>query len=161
MEVVKAVPQIIAGIVSAFTGSIGEIAKVGTSLIQGLWQGISDAGAWLRDKVAGFFGNVVSSIKDFFGIRSPSTLFAGLGFNMGEGIGVGFEKAMDGVARDMQNAIPADFDINMGTRRYMGAEMSTGSTITQNISVVSPKALSEKELAREFRNLSRKLALEY
>jgi len=134
---------------------------VGTNLIQGLWQGISDAGAWLRDKISGFFGGVVDSIKNFFGIRSPSTLFAGLGFNMGEGIGVGFEKAMDGVARNMQNAIPTGFDMNVGMHGYDGRSTSAGNTITQNISVVSPKALSEKELAREFRNLSRKLALEY
>lgn len=32
--------------------------------------------------------------------------------------------------------------------------------ITQNIFITSPKALSEKEAAREFQNLSRKLALE-
>lgn len=37
--------------------------------------------------------------------------------NMGQGIGVGFERAMDEVAEDMQNAIPTSFDtpgINMG-----------------------------------------------
>ena len=87
----------------------------------------------------------------------PTFITAG----MGEGIGVGFEKAMDGVARDMQNAIPTGFDMNVGMRGYGDSPTSAGSTITQNISVVSPKALSEKELAREFRNLSRKLALEY
>jgi len=38
---------------------------------------------------------VVSSIKNFFGIKSPSALFAGIGRNMGEGIGVGFVDAMN------------------------------------------------------------------
>jgi hypothetical protein len=42
-----------------------------------------------------------------------------------------------------------------------GQGSATGTSITQNLSVVTPKALSEKELAREFKNLSRKLALEY
>ena len=124
-------------------------------------EGISDAGAWLRDKISGFFGGVVDSIKNFFGIHSPSTLFAGLGRNMGEGIGVGFEEAMAGVARDMQNAIPTNFDMNAKVNGYGTSAATTGATITQNISVVSPKALSEKEIAREFKNLSRKLALEY
>ena len=45
VEVVKAVPQIITALVKGFTGSIGEMAKVGGNLIKGLWQGISDAGA--------------------------------------------------------------------------------------------------------------------
>ena len=99
IEIVKAVPQIITALVNGFTSSISQIASVGGNLIKGLWQGISDAGAWLRDKISGFFGGVVDSIKNFFGIHSPSTLFAGLGRNMGEGIGVGFEEAMAGVAR--------------------------------------------------------------
>lgn len=55
------------------------------------------------------FGGIVDRIKDFFGIHSPSTLFAGLGRNMGEGIGVGFEDAMASVSREMQNAIPTGF----------------------------------------------------
>ena len=109
----------------------------------------------------------MDGIKNFFGIRSPSTLFAGLGRNMGEGIGVGFEDAMDTVARDMRDAIPTQFDTDIGLN--MNGRLSTrdavlgsgGTTINQTISVVTPKALSEKELAREFKNLSRKLALEY
>ncbi len=112
VEVVKAVPQIITALVKGFTGSIWQMAQVGTNLIKGLWQGISDAGAWLWDKISGFFGGVVNKIKNFFGIHSPSTLFAGIGENLGEGIGVGFEKAMNSVSEDMQNAIPTDFDIN-------------------------------------------------
>lgn len=159
VAIVKAVPQIIAGIVRAFTGSISQIVQVGGNLIKGLWQGISDAGAWLWDKISGFFGNVVSSIKNFFGISSPSSLFAGIGHNMGEGIGVGFEEAMAAVSRDMQNAIPTNFDLNY--RGLSGQGSPAGTSIIQNLSVVTPKALSEKELAREFRNLSRKLALEF
>lgn len=33
---------------------------------------------------------------------------------MGEGIGVGFEKAMAHVSEDMQNAIPSSFDVDAG-----------------------------------------------
>ncbi|WKB36396.1 hypothetical protein QS257_04560 [Terrilactibacillus sp. S3-3] len=161
VQVVKAVPQIIAGLVKAFTGYISQMAQVGGNLIKGLWQGFSDAGAWLWNKISGFFGNVVSRIKDFFGIHSPSTLFAGIGRNMGEGIGVGFEDAMAAVSRDMQNAIPTSFDLNYGRLSGQGGAVPAGTSITQNISVVTPKALSEKELAREFKNLSRKLALEF
>lgn len=159
--VVKAVPQIIAALVSGFSGSIGQIAQVGGNLIKGLWQGISDAGAWLWSKISGFFGGVVSRIKDFFGIHSPSTLFAGLGENMAQGLGAGFGNEMNRVATDMQSAVPTDFSMN--ARTYTGDSSGRGglgTNITQNISVVTPKALSEKELAREFKNLSRKLAME-
>jgi len=110
-EIIKAVPQIITGIVNAFRDLAWQIVQIGGDLIKGIWQGISDAGAWLRDKISGFFGGVVSSIKSFFGIGSPSRLFAELGGFMAEGLGLGFGEEMNRVGRDMQNAIPDDFDI--------------------------------------------------
>ena len=39
-------------------------------------------------------------------------MLAGIGRNMGEGIGVSFEDAMTAVSRDMQNAVPTNFDLN-------------------------------------------------
>jgi len=111
VEIVKAIPQIIAAIVRGFTDNIGKMVQIGSDLIKGLWQGISNVADWIWGKISGFFGGIVNGIKNFFGIRSPSTLFAGLGENMGEGIGVGFERAMDKVSEDMQNAIPTNFDM--------------------------------------------------
>ena len=55
---------------------------------------------------------ILGNIKSFFGINSPSTVFAGLGKNMGEDLGIGFEDEMDKVARDMRNAIPSSFDVD-------------------------------------------------
>jgi hypothetical protein len=110
--------------------------------------------------------NVVNSVTSFLGIRSPSTVFAGIGRNMGEGLGIGFEEEMAKVAKDMQNAIPTDFDIDASVRGGFAGAYAAGAnpnggagTVTQNISITSPKALSEKEAAREFRNMSRRLAL--
>ena len=168
-ELVKAIPTIISSIVGAFLENLGVMSDLGEDLIQGLWKGISDVAGWLWEKVSGFFSDLTDRIKRFFGISSPSKLFEGLGFNMGEGIGVGFENAMDTVAKDMQNAIPTEFDLDtdvalngmQGRRRGFGLADTGGTTINQNISVVTPKALSEKELAREFKNLSQKLAMEY
>ena len=74
---------------------------------------------------------------------------------------MGFEDAMAAVSRDMQNAVPTNFDLNYRGQGQSGQGSAAGASITQNLSVVTPKALSEKELAREFKNLSRKLALEY
>ena len=157
-SIVRAVPQIVQGMLDAFNSYVKNFVDMGTNLIKGLWQGISDAGEWLWNKISGFFGSVVDRIKDFFGISSPSKLFAGLGGNMAEGIGFGFEDTMARVSRDMQNSIPTDFNMNYNGNGTSGGR---GSSITQNISVVSPKPLSEKELARQFQNISRRLALEF
>ena len=113
VEIVKAIPQIIAGIVDAFGGYFGKMAEVGGNLLKGLWQGISDAGAWLWNQISGFFGGIVDGIKDFFGIHSPSKLFANLGGFMAEGLGEGFGDEMKDVSKSMQNAIPSDFDLDM------------------------------------------------
>ena len=48
-----------------------------------------------------------------------------------------------------------------GSAGYDGRQGQGGTTIHQNVSITGPKTLSEKETAREFRNLPRKLALEY
>jgi hypothetical protein len=65
----------------------------------------------------------------------------------------------------MQNAIPHRFDtdaeltISGAVAGRSGLRGAGSQSVTQNISVTTPKALSERELAREFRNLSRKLVL--
>lgn len=104
-EIVKAVPQIVSGIVSAFGSLVGEMVNAGANLLHGLWEGISGAAGWLWEQVSGWASNLVSNIKGFFGIHSPSTVFAEIGTNMGEGVGVGFGESMDGVSADMTAAM--------------------------------------------------------
>jgi len=105
IEIVKAVPQIVSGIVQAFASLGGELVNAGANLLHGLWEGISSAASWLWDKVSGWASSLVSGIKNFFGIHSPSTVFAEIGTNMGEGVGVGFGESMDGVSSDMTAAM--------------------------------------------------------
>ena len=104
-EIVKAVPQIVSGIVSAFGSLVGEMVKAGANLLHGLWEGISSATGWLWEKVSGWASSLVDGIKNFFGIHSPSTVFAEIGTNMGEGVGVGFGESMNGVSSDMTAAM--------------------------------------------------------
>ena len=104
-EIVKAVPQIVSGIVSAFGSLVGEMVKAGANLLHGLWKGISSAAGWLWEKVSGWASSLVDGIKNFFGIHSPSTVFAEIGTNMGEGVGVGFGESMNGVSADMTAAM--------------------------------------------------------
>lgn len=105
VEIVKAVPQIVSGIVSALGSLVGEMVNAGANLLHGLWEGISSAASWLWDKVTGWASSLVDGIKGFFGIHSPSTVFAEIGTNMGEGVGVGFGESMDGVSADMTAAM--------------------------------------------------------
>lgn len=145
---------------TAFGALSGEMVNVGKNLLYGVWNGIVAVADWFWQQIADFFNGIVGGIRNLLGINSPSTVFAEIGSNMGQGIGLGFENAMNKVARDMRNAVPVDFEM---TGSFSGFGSSYGSretaVVTQNIAITSPKALSEKEVAREFRNLSRKLAM--
>ena len=94
--IVTAIPEIITSIFNAIVESAPEMAKAGLQLIQGLWKGIQDAGAWLWNKISGFFGGIMDNIKGFFGIKSPSKLLADeVGAMLPPGIGIGVEKNED------------------------------------------------------------------
>ena len=111
-QLLAALPQIIAAIVSGLGSAVGSVMQIGIDIVKGLWEGIKSMGKWLSDAVGNFFGGIVSGVKGLLGIHSPSTVFAGIGSNMGEGIGIGFLDAMNGVEKDMQKAIPTEFDVN-------------------------------------------------
>lgn len=102
---VAALPQVITSLVNGLLAARPQIIQAGANLLHGLWEGISSAASWLWDKVAGWASSLVSGIKSFFGIHSPSTVFAEIGTNMGEGVGVGFGESMDGVSADMTAAM--------------------------------------------------------
>ena len=76
-------------------------------------EGIKSLGSWIADKSRVFSG-IVDGAKPA-GIHSPSTVFAGIGENMGLGIGMGFTDAMRGVEKDIAGAIPTDLDLDMKT----------------------------------------------
>lgn len=92
------------------------IKQAGLELVHGLWEGIKGAGAWLWEQLSGWASGIVGDIKDFFGIQSPSKVFAGIGGYLAEGLGVGFEKEMDAVSRQMRDAVPMSFDTSIDAR---------------------------------------------
>lgn len=132
IEIVKAVPDIIAGIVKAFGDLAWKIVEVGGNLIKGIWQGIKDAGAWLKEKITGFFDGIVGGIKDFLGIHSPSKVFAGIGGFMAEGLGDGFDDQFKSVKKDIENSMNFDAgtitaDANI-SRHYTSGSYGAAST---------------------------------
>ena len=108
VEIVKAIPQIIKGIIDAIISFVPKMAECGLNLIKGLWNGIKDAGAWLWDKISGFFGGVVDKIKNFFGIHSPSTLFRDMiGKNLVKGIEVGVDVETPNLQNNLEKNLSA------------------------------------------------------
>jgi len=127
-QLVAALPQIIEAIVSGLGNAVESVMQIGIDIVNGLWEGIQSMGDWLSDSLGGFFGGIVDGVKDLLGIQSPSTVFAGIGGNMGEGIGVGFLSAMNGVEKDMRKAIPTEFDVNATLNGRGNAERTINHT---------------------------------
>ena len=127
-QLLAALPQIIAAIVSGLGSAVGSVMQIGIDIVKGLWEGIKSMGKWLSDAVGNFFGGIVSGVKGLLGIHSPSTVFAGIGSNMGEGIGIGFLDAMNGVEKDMQRAIPTEFDVNATVNGKGNADRTVNHT---------------------------------
>jgi len=139
MEIIKAVPQIISGLVGAFTNptTMMQIGNAGLQLIRGLWEGIKGAGDWLWKQMQGFFGGVIKNIKNLFGIRSPSTVFAGFGDFMIQGL----EKGLTGP--NNLGSIMTDLSDQV-TGGFQGSLAATArTTVTTAASAVAPGASSD------------------
>ena len=105
-QLIKQVPQIIVGIVQALVSALGALWDVGKQIVQGIWNGISNSLGWIKDKLTGWIGNVLSFIKRVFGIHSPSTVMRDqVGRFLALGIGEGFDEELDNVYDDMQKAL--------------------------------------------------------
>jgi len=154
-ELVKALPQIVAAILEGLGKAVVSVVEIGRNIVRGIWEGIKSLGSWLWDKVSSFFSGIVDGVKNFLGIRSPSTVFEGIGGNMAQGIGEGFDKAMARVADDMQNAVPTDFnispDISVNGRGGSAASASGPLVVVQQMIVRSEDDI--RRISQELYNL--------
>lgn len=89
--VIKAVIKLITEIPGKVAHTYSKLAEIGTNMVKGLWNGIKDVAGWLWDKVKGVCNKLVNKVKDFFGIKSPSKLFAGFGKFLDMGLALGIE----------------------------------------------------------------------
>ena len=131
-----------------------KIKSIGSDIVKGLWNGISDMAGWISGKIQGFGENVLDGIKNFFGINSPSKVMADeVGKWIPEGIAVGIDKNAKSVLGSMRDLTYS----SLGAARS-GLSDTTGGVVggvvnnfyqTNN----SPKALSRLEIYRQSKNL--------
>jgi phage-related protein len=146
------------------------MATIGLNLIKGIWNGIGDAASWLWSKVSGFCSNLMSKIKGFFGISSPSKKMAWVGDMLTQGLAGGIDDSakvainaaqdlnkgimdvMDGLADDMQSAVPSNFNLDAdATVRSVASGMSGtsgGSSYGSLVSVGQMIVRSEDDIRR-------------
>lgn len=145
-QLVEKLPQIVTAIINGIGQAVMSIVDIGKNIIRGLWDGIVSMGDWLREKFNSFVDGIVGGMQDLLGIHSPSTVFAGIGSNMGQGIGIGFMEAMGNVERDMKKAIPTDFD--MKASLDVDAAGSSTRSVVEHTGAIEVRGINSKnELA--------------
>jgi len=145
-QLVASLPQIISALVLGLGKAVGAVFEIGKNIVTGLWDGIKSMGSWISEKVSGFFSGIVDGAKSLLGIHSPSTVFAGIGENMGAGIGVGFDQIMNKVTRDMQTSIPTDFsvDTNLNMKGTATGLASAVKSIVEHTGIIEVRGINSK-----------------
>lgn len=115
----------------------GRMLNLGRNIVEGLWNGIKNAGKWIADKVGNFAKGILNGMKNALGIHSPSKVFRDqVGKFIPQGIAVGIEADTDSALKAIDNM---NNDIINEMNRAVAFE--TGS-INANASVKSKYSLS-------------------
>lgn len=104
-DVVASIPEIVMSIGAGFAEALPEFQEIGVAIVEGIWAGIKSLGNWLGSKVSGFFGSIVDGVKESLGIHSPSRVFAGIGENMAQGVGEGWDKEFDSIRDGIEGSV--------------------------------------------------------
>lgn len=114
-NIVEAVPKIISGIVKAIGNGFSQMVEAGSHLLSGIGEGLMKGVTGVVDKAKSVAGNILGAVKGFFGIASPSKVFAEIGSflmqGLADGIDVGssfVEKAIDDVNEGIFDSIGGD-----------------------------------------------------
>ncbi len=113
-ELVLAIPKLITGMVKNFKQVIKETdwLQLGKNILKGILNGMLDFGTLVKDTIKKVGNKITNSIKDFFGIKSPSRLMANeVGNQLTAGIAMGFEKGIPDTIRQVNGAM---VDLNNG-----------------------------------------------
>jgi len=84
----------------------GKMLEIGKNIVEGLWNGIKNAGGWIKDKIGQFSDGIVDGMKSAMGIHSPSKLFRDeVGKYIALGVGEGFTDNIKAVYRQMKDTV--------------------------------------------------------
>ena len=146
-ELVAQLPQVINAIADGLDNLMSGITQAGKNIVYGLWEGISGAAGWLLGKIKSWCGGILEGIMSFFGIHSPSTVFRDeVGKYLAQGVGVGFEDEMSGVAARMQRSIPTP-KVEFPAAAFAGAA-AAGGVSAGRYTIEIPVNINGRELYR-------------
>lgn len=129
----EAAKNLVDNIVNTIQNLPSKLAEIGKNLVQGLWNGITSAGNWLKDKISSFAGGIIDGFKSTFGIHSPSKVMnKEIGRYLALGLGEGFNDNIKSVYSKMKSAV--EFETQK-LSTSLSTTATTNKTLTANITV--------------------------
>jgi len=108
-------------------GASQMLVQAGRDIINGLINGIESMGGAVGSAVGNIASSALDAAKGLFGIRSPSTVFHGLGMNIGQGLANGID-ASAGLAVSASGRLAAAAIPAVGFNPFAGA--SSGGSLS-------------------------------
>ncbi|MGF9821416.1 phage tail tape measure protein [Brevibacillus agri] len=137
-----------------------DVAEIGRNIVQGLAQGIESLSGWIKEKVLSFVEGIGKTIKDFFGIASPSRLMAEYGGYLVEGLWQGIQSMAGWIktkvtefSADIANTIKSFFGIHSPSRLmaeyggYIAEGLAVG--MRQNEKAVADAAKAQADIVKK------------
>lgn len=123
------------------------LKDIGGNIVEGIWNGITGMGTWLKNKISSFASGIIDGFKDSLGIHSPSTVMAYWSKFLPEGVAVGIDantdsaiKAIDNMNDEMIQHMTKSVDFS---RNKVGVSGIYGS-VNQMLNVVNQIKLDGK-----------------
>jgi len=179
--------EMVENIIDAVKDLPSKFLDIGVNIVKGIWNGITNMGSWLHERVTGFFEGMLRGAEEANEINSPSRLYRDrIGKFMAQGVGVGFENEASSVEKDIRKNladIVSNIDINevsakltaavYGEQARMSAAINSRGNnattnnvitndngITQNLTIVNPER-TPSENARAIKKAGRDLGFGY
>lgn len=95
-SILAIIPKLINSIKDGFKNQLHKMVSIGSDIVRGIWEGISNMVGWITGKVKDFLGGIVTSAKGILGIQSPSKVFENeVGLQIVAGLVAGIDKNKD------------------------------------------------------------------
>lgn len=143
-------------IFGAFSNIKDKFFEVGDNILTGIWDGILAGWDWLVGKVKSLAGALFGAAQEELDSHSPSRKFAWLGETAPQGLGVGWEKAMPDVEKQITGDIAGLTARIQSTVSAENARMAQGVGVrdtgfTEVAQAVGMQTAGINSLASEYR----------
>ena len=110
-----------------------KIETSGKELFTGLYEGLKAGWDWIKEKLKALWDKVKTSFCEFFGIKSPSTLFKGFGQDMMQGLINGISGMISKVTTACKNILSGIKEVFSNVPDWFRTKFTEAWTAVKNV----------------------------